>query len=253
MIKRNDAFLGYVALAATLTLTAYGEWLFATRTGWPWHVALAMPVSVDVYVVLAYRMRRDTAPALLLMATTNVCAHLVTMVPGAMVDGRPVWQLVAAASILPPVVLWRVHRLTQAHPSEKLRDTKSTVVVAAQDPSEQSDATRLVDPSGTRPELEMAPVRDARPDPSENLSVAAVPTRAVPVRSTRPKSTTVRVPARPKRRTDAELDAEACALAERLNLPPWELPASRLQTELSIRAERARALRDRLAAARPAV
>jgi hypothetical protein len=107
-----------VALVATLVLTASGEFVFATRVGWPPYVAWALAVSLDVYVVVALEARRDVAWAIGLMAATNIAAHSVEMIPGLMVgqgaDRHPVWWLVAAASALPPVVLWRIHRLSAA-------------------------------------------------------------------------------------------------------------------------------------------
>jgi hypothetical protein len=117
-----NTWLLRVALVATLILTASGEYVFATRVGWHPYVAWAMAVSLDIYVVVAMRAKRDVPWAIGLMAATNVAAHSVEMLPGLMVDGRPVWWLIAAASALPPVVLWRIHRLSGHHQSAVLTE-----------------------------------------------------------------------------------------------------------------------------------
>jgi hypothetical protein len=101
-------------------------------------VAWALAVSLDVYVVAALRVERDVAVAIGLMVLTNVAAHSVEAIPGLRVDGRPVWWLLAAASALPPVVLWRIHRLA-GHGDQ------------AADQADQHPVTRLVTDPDQRP------------------------------------------------------------------------------------------------------
>lgn len=240
-----NRLLGYLALTATVCLTAYGEWLFAMRVGWPALVAVAMPVSLDVYVILSFRTRRDVGPALALMAGTNVLAHLVEVVPvmatAVTVDGRevmrPAWWVVAAASALPPVVLWRIHRIT----SEVLPAVEPEAVrEAPPQPASTAgqDAREALSTTG----------REASPEaPATPLPAAAVTT---PAPASRDIATTGRKrPARERRAADRRTHADLVAAAyeadrEAIQATGKPLSYRRAAEILGVRFDRAKAALD---------
>lgn len=97
-----------VSLAAGVGFTAYAEYQLARAIGAAVPVAVLLPLAIDVYVVAAIRRSRgrDIALSLVLMGTAQIAAHMlearvaVVSVP-----------LVAAVSLLVPLVIWRVHTL----------------------------------------------------------------------------------------------------------------------------------------------
>lgn len=97
-----------VSLLAGVGFTASAEYQLARTIGAPVPVAVLLPVALDVYVIAAIRRSRgrDIALSLLLMGIAQVSAH--------MLEARVVQvsvPLVAAVSLLVPLVIWRVHAL----------------------------------------------------------------------------------------------------------------------------------------------
>lgn len=112
------------ALGAAVTLTASGEFALATLSGWPWFVAWALPMSIDVYVVQAFRRHRDVAGALILMVAANALYHLaaaglVGVHTSGAHKGEPLWWLIVGVAAIAPWVMWRIHRITDERPTER--------------------------------------------------------------------------------------------------------------------------------------
>ncbi|MFH8410734.1 hypothetical protein ACH4FX_39075 [Streptomyces sp. NPDC018019] len=97
-----------VSLAAGVGFTAYAEYQLARAIGAAVPVAVLLPLAIDVYVVAAIRRSRgrDIALSLVLMGTAQIAAHMLE----ARVATVSV-PLVAAVSLLVPLVIWRVHTL----------------------------------------------------------------------------------------------------------------------------------------------
>jgi hypothetical protein len=180
------------ALVATLILTASAEYTFATKVGWSPQVAWALAVSLDVYVVVALRAKRDVAWAIGLMAATNVAAHSVEMIPGLTVDGRPVWWLVTAASVLPPLVLWRIHRLAghgddQPVTSDQRADLRIDQPVTAIGHRDQADnqAGRALVTADMDADIQA----DTTPDMDADTEVDVTPDTEADIQRTRSRTT----------------------------------------------------------------
>lgn len=107
-VSRTDQILLALALVAGIAVTAAGEWELARQVGISPVVAPLLAVVIDVYVIAAVRagQGRDVAAALAMMGGAQVAAHLLST------DhiGSSV-ALVAAVSLVAPVVIWRVHAL----------------------------------------------------------------------------------------------------------------------------------------------
>ncbi|MEU8556013.1 hypothetical protein AB0C80_18755 [Streptomyces anthocyanicus] len=107
-VSRTDKVLLTLALVAGIAVTAAGEWELARQVGISPVVAPLLAVVIDVYVIAAVRagQGRDVAAALAMMGGAQVAAHLLST------DhiGSSV-ALVAAVSLVAPVVIWRVHAL----------------------------------------------------------------------------------------------------------------------------------------------
>ncbi|MEU6635725.1 hypothetical protein [Streptomyces rochei] len=107
-VSRTDKVLLTLALVAGIAVTAAGEWELARQVGISPVVAPLLAVVIDVYVIAAVRagQGRDVAAALAMMGGAQVAAHLLsTRHIGSSV------ALVAAVSLVAPVVIWRVHAL----------------------------------------------------------------------------------------------------------------------------------------------
>lgn len=103
-MKRDP--LGWLAMGASIAVTAQGEWALAVSSGYHPVVAGALPVAIDAYAIRALRSGREVLPAVLAMVATNSAAHLLR---GGMLVMSP-W-LVVAVSAIAPLVLWRMHAL----------------------------------------------------------------------------------------------------------------------------------------------
>ncbi|WP_405677300.1 hypothetical protein OG292_22475 [Streptomyces sp. NBC_01511] len=106
-MKRD--YLGWLTMLACVVVTAHGEWSLAVAAGYQPLVAGALPVAIDAYALRAMKTGREVFWPVALMVATNAAAHLVhaALLP------VTAW-LVVAVSAIAPVVLWRVHRLSEA-------------------------------------------------------------------------------------------------------------------------------------------
>lgn len=170
-----ERFGPWVALYAAIALTASGEFELASLVGFPAWIAWALPTAIDVYVIQAMRRHRDVAGALLLMVATNATYHLAASglfgVTGA---GLPAWWLIVLVAAIAPLIVWRVHRITEPRvplsgPSADTTSAKTaTGAPAATDktkppvaPSAPAEAPPVVDP-------EPPVVADKTPEPVDN-------------------------------------------------------------------------------------
>lgn len=105
-----------ISLVAGVGFTASAEYQLARTIGAPVPVAVLLPLALDVYVVAAIRRSRgrDIALSLVLMGVAQVAAHILE----ANVASVSV-PIVAAVSLLVPLVIWRVHALAVPQPSEE--------------------------------------------------------------------------------------------------------------------------------------
>ena len=99
--------LKWGALLFALVATASAEYELARAVGFNEWVAAAVPGALDIYTVRALRAQRDVLAAVAAMIGVNAASHLVTA--GLLPVNVP---LVVAVSAIAPLVLWRVHRLT---------------------------------------------------------------------------------------------------------------------------------------------
>jgi len=125
-----------VALAATIGLTASGEFALAQIAGWAPGIAWLLPLAIDVYVVQAFRRHRDVAPALILMVVANAIYHLAAegLFGVARAHGKPVldahgsptpeWWLIVGVAAIAPLVMWRIHRITAPLAERKPRQAE---------------------------------------------------------------------------------------------------------------------------------
>jgi hypothetical protein len=161
-----------VSLIAGVGFTAIAEYQLARTIGAPVPVAVLLPVALDVYVVAAIRRSRgrDIALALLLMGVAQVSAHMLEA--GVVEISVP---LVAAVSVLVPLVIWRVHALAVLPDKQHVKSgTKAGVAehpvpdatverVPAPETVAVPDADPVPVPAASRPELEAVP--ESVPDP----------------------------------------------------------------------------------------
>lgn len=159
-----------VSLAAGVGFTAFAEYQLARTIGAAVPVAVLLPVALDVYVIAAIRRSRgrDIALSLLLMGIAQVSAH--------MLEARVVQvsvPLVAAVSLLVPLVIWRVHAL--AVPARGQKPEAGT-----EDSTEQPVPELNVE--------RIPPVPEAVPGRPELTAVPEPTPRPVPVRQARPST-----------------------------------------------------------------
>ncbi|MFD9319303.1 hypothetical protein ACFWDQ_16665 [Streptomyces sp. NPDC060053] len=107
---KRDPLL-WAALAAVLVVLASAEYQLAVACGFGTYVAAGVPAALDVYALAALRARRDVLAVVTVLIGVNAASHLVE------VGLLPVSVLlVVAVSAVAPLVLWRVHRLSEHHP-----------------------------------------------------------------------------------------------------------------------------------------
>ncbi|MEU5668422.1 hypothetical protein AB0H10_37915, partial [Streptomyces longwoodensis] len=143
-----------IALGATIVLTASGEFALAQLSGWPWQVAWALPLAIDVYVVQAFRRHRDVAGALILMVAANAVYHLAAAgLVGVDKKGDPLWWLIVGVAAIAPWVMWRIHQITK-EPGETAPGETGTTGGAGPDettravPAGETEHTRVADLNG---------------------------------------------------------------------------------------------------------
>lgn len=106
-MKKDPLLWG--ALVAVLVVLASAEYDLARACGFGTYVAAGVPGALDIYAVKALRAKRDVTAAVIALILVNAASHLVSS------GILPVkWPLVVAVSAIAPLVLWRVHRLSEA-------------------------------------------------------------------------------------------------------------------------------------------
>ncbi|MEU1117823.1 MULTISPECIES: hypothetical protein [unclassified Streptomyces] len=106
-MKQRDPLL-WAALLAVLVVLASAEYDLARACGFGQYVAAGVPAALDIYAVRALRARRDVLVVVAALIAVNGASHLVAS------ELLPVnVPLVVAVSAIAPLVLWRVHRLSE--------------------------------------------------------------------------------------------------------------------------------------------
>lgn len=104
---KRDPLL-WAALVAVLVVLASAEYQLAVACGFGTYVAAGVPAALDVYALAALRARRDVLAVVVALIAVNAASHLVE------VGLLPVnVQLVVSVSAIAPLVLWRVHWLSE--------------------------------------------------------------------------------------------------------------------------------------------
>ncbi|WP_086800351.1 hypothetical protein [Streptomyces caniscabiei] len=104
---KRDPLL-WAALVAVLVVLASAEYRLAVACGFGQYVAAGVPAALDVYALAALRARRDVLAVVAVLIGVNAASHLVEV--GLLPVDVP---LVVAVSAVAPLVLWRVHRLSE--------------------------------------------------------------------------------------------------------------------------------------------
>ncbi|MEU8531577.1 hypothetical protein [Streptomyces parvulus] len=104
---KRDPLL-WIATAAVLTVLASAEYELARACGFGRYVAAGVPAALDVYALAALRARRDVVAVMFSLIAVNAASHLVAseLLPVSV-------PLVVGVSAIAPLVLWRVHRLSE--------------------------------------------------------------------------------------------------------------------------------------------
>ncbi|GAA3854065.1 hypothetical protein GCM10023084_05350 [Streptomyces lacrimifluminis] len=148
---KRDPLL-WAALVAVLVVLASAEYQLAVACGFGTYVAAGVPAALDVYALAALRARRDVLAVVVVLIAVNAASHLVE------VGLLPVnVQLVVSVSAIAPLVLWRVHRLSEAAP----------------EPSEA--ATELPPEPSSAPAEPAEPITIERPTVAQTAMVDAAP------------------------------------------------------------------------------
>ncbi|GKQ37016.1 hypothetical protein [Streptomyces sp. A012304] len=117
---KRDPLL-WAALVAVLVVLASAEYQLAVACGFGQYVAAGVPAALDVYALAALRARRDVFAVVLTLIGVNAASHLVQ------VGLLPVSvTLVVAVSAVAPLVLWRVHRLSEHQPEPQPEPSSAT-------------------------------------------------------------------------------------------------------------------------------
>lgn len=128
----------YTATLFAVVGTAGAEYGLARALGAPPQLAVCIPGALDIYVIVALRVRRDVALAVGAMIAVNAASHLLATG----VITRSV-GLIVAVSAIAPLVLWRIHALAPQHiadAAEQATDAPPTHADAAPTPERQPDA-----------------------------------------------------------------------------------------------------------------
>jgi hypothetical protein len=142
-VKRDP--LLWVATAAVLIVLASAEYELARACGFGLYVAAGVPAALDVYALAALRARRDVLSVVLTLIAVNAASHLVAV--GLLPVSVP---LVVAVSAVAPLVLWRVHRLSELRP-EPAPETVPAVAEPAPEPAEPITVEREPAPVDAAP------------------------------------------------------------------------------------------------------
>ncbi|MFI2431969.1 hypothetical protein [Streptomyces sp. NPDC018693] len=137
---KRDPLL-WAALAAVLVVLASAEYELAVACGFGQYVAAGVPAALDVYALAALRARRDVFAVVLTLIAVNAASHLVEV--GLLPVSVP---LVVSVSAVAPLVLWRVHRL-----SEERAEPAPEPSTAPAEPAEPITVKRAPEPVDAAP------------------------------------------------------------------------------------------------------
>ncbi|WP_181785098.1 hypothetical protein [Streptomyces phytophilus] len=164
--EKFDKWSLRLALAATIGLTASGEYALAKLAGCSGSLAWLLPVAIDVYVVQTFRRHRDVLPALLLMIAANAIYHLADRTEfGMAAKDRPEWWLIVGVAAIAPVVMWRIHRI--GRPREGAPKPSASAPVESTAPSVDESASEA-------PRVDESP-RESAPTESPDASGESAP------------------------------------------------------------------------------
>jgi hypothetical protein len=168
--EKIDRTLGALSLVAALTLCAIAEWQLALLASWPKEVAWCAPVLVDCYVVQSFRKQRDRRFSVPLIGATVSGSHVLPVV---FPDGLPATWL-AVISVIPVLVLWRIHEIGHAERADQTPPPAVTVTSIGPRPTVQrKPRTVLADQPQPRRITERA-------DPGDLLAVGVEWVKAQP-------------------------------------------------------------------------
>ncbi|MGW0914670.1 hypothetical protein ACWD1Z_23375 [Streptomyces sp. NPDC002784] len=142
-VKRDP--LLWAALIAVLVVLASAEYRLAVACGFGQYVAAGVPAALDVYALAALRARRDVLAVVVTLIAVNAASHLVEV--GLLPVDVP---LVVAVSAVAPLVLWRVHRLSD-HQTEPAAEPAPEPAPAAPEPPGPLTVERQPAPVDTAP------------------------------------------------------------------------------------------------------
>lgn len=113
-----DAWSMRVLMAATVGLTATGEYQLARMANFDPSVAWLFPLVIDVYVIQAFRRHRDVIQAITLTIAANVVYHLAAsglfgVTAGSAGHRQPTWWLIAGVASIASLILWRAHLINR--------------------------------------------------------------------------------------------------------------------------------------------
>jgi hypothetical protein len=144
-VKRDP--LLWAALVAVLVVLASAEYQLARACGFGTYVAAGVPAALDIYAIKALRVRRDVLLVVAALIAVNAASHLVE------VGLLPVnVTLVVAVSAIAPLVLWRVHRLSE-HSEETVPEPAVSAVPETYPPVEVHRDTPAPEPAVEAPAL----------------------------------------------------------------------------------------------------
>ncbi|MEU2993511.1 hypothetical protein ABZ772_24825 [Streptomyces griseoincarnatus] len=141
---KRDPLL-WAATAAVLVVLASAEYELARACGFGEYVAAGVPAALDVYALAALRARRDVFAVVCSLIAVNAASHLVEV--GLLPVSVP---LVVAVSAVAPLVLWRVHRLSEQRP-EPAAEPSSAPAEPAPEPAEPVTVERAPEPADAVP------------------------------------------------------------------------------------------------------
>lgn len=143
---KGDVLL-WAALAAVLVVLASAEYELAVACGFGRYVAAGVPAALDVYALAALRAHRDVLAVVVTLIAVNAASHLVAV--GLLPVSVP---LVVAVSAVAPLVLWRVHRLSD-RPAEQQPEPSTALAEPVAEPAEPITVERepAMSPMGDTP------------------------------------------------------------------------------------------------------
>ncbi|MFE2353075.1 hypothetical protein [Streptomyces parvulus] len=166
---KRDPLL-WIATAAVLTVLASAEYELARACGFGKYVAAGVPAALDVYALAALRARRDVVAVMLSLIAVNAASHLVAS--GLLPVSVP---LVVAVSAVAPLVLWRVHRLSEGSAPVRIPAEAEPFEAAAELRPEPSSAPAEPITIERANRCDIATVARSQRDPADNVLGPFVP------------------------------------------------------------------------------